>query len=73
LLLRHVGQLTEHEIADVMGIQRGTVSSTLRSCARTSRRSPRRRECITQGGPSWLTSASTQPERSSHQSRRRHR
>jgi RNA polymerase sigma-70 factor (ECF subfamily) len=31
VLLRHVGQLTEQEIADVMGIARGTVSSTLRS------------------------------------------
>ncbi len=31
VLLRHVGQLTEQEIADVMGVARGTVSSTLRS------------------------------------------
>jgi RNA polymerase sigma-70 factor (ECF subfamily) len=31
VLLRHVGQLTEREIAEVMGIARGTVSSTLRS------------------------------------------
>ena len=31
VLLRHVGQLTEKEIADVMGVRRGTVSSTLRS------------------------------------------
>jgi RNA polymerase sigma factor (sigma-70 family) len=31
VLLRHVGQLTEHEIADVMGIKRGTVSATLRA------------------------------------------
>jgi DNA-directed RNA polymerase specialized sigma24 family protein len=31
VLLRHVGQLTEHEVADVMGVARGTVSSTLRS------------------------------------------
>ena len=29
--LRHVGQLTEQEIADVMGIKRGTVSATLRT------------------------------------------
>jgi DNA-directed RNA polymerase specialized sigma24 family protein len=34
VLLRHVGQLTEHEIADVMGVARGTVSSTLRSAYR---------------------------------------
>jgi DNA-directed RNA polymerase specialized sigma24 family protein len=31
VLLRHVGQLTEQEVADVMGIKRGTVSSTLRT------------------------------------------
>ena len=31
VLLRHVSQLTEAEIADVMGIRRGTVSSTLRT------------------------------------------
>jgi DNA-directed RNA polymerase specialized sigma subunit, sigma24 homolog len=31
VLLRHVGQLTEQEVADVMGVTRGTVSSTLRS------------------------------------------
>jgi RNA polymerase sigma-70 factor (ECF subfamily) len=31
VLLRHVGQLTEQEVADVMGVRRGTVSSTLRS------------------------------------------
>lgn len=30
VLLRHVSQLTEAEIAEVMGIARGTVSSTLR-------------------------------------------
>lgn len=34
VLLRHVGQLTETEIADVMGIARGTVSSTLRAAYR---------------------------------------
>jgi RNA polymerase sigma-70 factor (ECF subfamily) len=34
VLLRHVGQLTEAEIGDVMGIARGTVSSTLRSAYR---------------------------------------
>ena len=34
VLLRHVGQLTEQEIADVMGVARGTVSSTLRSAYR---------------------------------------
>jgi RNA polymerase sigma-70 factor (ECF subfamily) len=34
VLLRHVGQLTELEIAEVMGIARGTVSSTLRSAYR---------------------------------------
>jgi RNA polymerase sigma-70 factor (ECF subfamily) len=34
VLLRHVGQLTEAEIADVMGVARGTVSSTLRSAYR---------------------------------------
>jgi DNA-directed RNA polymerase specialized sigma24 family protein len=34
VLLRHVGQLTEREIAEVMGIARGTVSSTLRSAYR---------------------------------------
>jgi DNA-directed RNA polymerase specialized sigma24 family protein len=31
VLLRHVGHLTEQEVADVMGVARGTVSSTLRS------------------------------------------
>jgi RNA polymerase sigma-70 factor (ECF subfamily) len=31
VLLRHVSQLTEAEIAEVMGIARGTVSSTLRT------------------------------------------
>jgi RNA polymerase sigma-70 factor (ECF subfamily) len=31
VLLRHVAQMTEREIADVMGIKRGTVSSTLRA------------------------------------------
>jgi DNA-directed RNA polymerase specialized sigma24 family protein len=31
VLLRHVGELTEQEVADVMGVARGTVSSTLRS------------------------------------------
>lgn len=34
VLLRHVGQLTEQEIADVMGVARGTVSSTLRAAHR---------------------------------------
>ena len=34
VLLRHVGQLTEEEIADVMGVARGTVSSTLRAAYR---------------------------------------
>jgi DNA-directed RNA polymerase specialized sigma24 family protein len=31
VLLRHVGQLTEQEIAEVMAVARGTVSSTLRA------------------------------------------
>jgi RNA polymerase sigma-70 factor (ECF subfamily) len=31
VMLRHVGQLTEQEIAEVMGVARGTVSATLRS------------------------------------------
>lgn len=31
VVLRHVGQLTETEVAAVMGIRRGTVSSTLRT------------------------------------------
>jgi len=31
VVLRHVGQLTESEIADAMGVGRSTVSSTLRS------------------------------------------
>ena len=30
VVLRHVGQLTEPEIAEAMGIRRGTVSATLR-------------------------------------------
>ena len=34
VLLRHVGQLTEQEIAEVMGVARGTVSATLRSAYR---------------------------------------
>ncbi len=34
VLLRHVGQMTEAEIADVMGVRRGTVSSTLRAAYR---------------------------------------
>ena len=29
--LRHVAQLTEQEVADVMGVKRGTVSATLRA------------------------------------------
>jgi RNA polymerase sigma-70 factor (ECF subfamily) len=35
VLLRHVGHLTEPEIADVMGVARGTVSTTLRNAYRT--------------------------------------
>ena len=35
VLLRHVGQLTEIEVADVMGVARGTVSTTLRAAYRT--------------------------------------
>jgi DNA-directed RNA polymerase specialized sigma24 family protein len=35
VLLRHVGQLTEPEIAAVMRVARGTVSATLRSAYRT--------------------------------------
>ena len=35
VLLRHVGQLTEPEIAEVMGVARGTVSSTLRAAYRS--------------------------------------
>jgi RNA polymerase sigma-70 factor (ECF subfamily) len=35
VLLRHVGQLTESEVADVMGVARGTVSTTLRAAYRT--------------------------------------
>jgi RNA polymerase sigma-70 factor (ECF subfamily) len=35
VLLRHVGQLTEVEIAAVMRVARGTVSATLRSAYRT--------------------------------------
>ncbi len=31
VLLRHVGQNTEQEIAEVMGVARGTVSSALRT------------------------------------------
>jgi DNA-directed RNA polymerase specialized sigma24 family protein len=34
VLLRHIGQLTEQEIAEVMGVARGTVSSTLRAAYR---------------------------------------
>jgi RNA polymerase sigma-70 factor (ECF subfamily) len=34
VLLRHVGELTEQEIAQVMGVARGTVSSTLRAAYR---------------------------------------
>jgi RNA polymerase sigma-70 factor (ECF subfamily) len=37
VVLRHVGQLTEAEIAEVMGVKRGTVSSTLRAAYRTLR------------------------------------
>ncbi|MFN0028771.1 MAG: RNA polymerase sigma factor [Acidimicrobiales bacterium] len=37
VLLRHVGQLEEHEIGRVMGITRGTVSSTLRAAYRSLR------------------------------------
>jgi DNA-directed RNA polymerase specialized sigma24 family protein len=29
--LRHIGQLTEQEVAEVMGVKRGTVSATLRA------------------------------------------
>jgi RNA polymerase sigma factor (sigma-70 family) len=31
VVLRHVAQMREHEIANVMGVSRGTVSSTLRA------------------------------------------
>lgn len=34
VLLRHVGQLTEQEIANIMEVKRGTVSSTLRAAYR---------------------------------------
>jgi DNA-directed RNA polymerase specialized sigma24 family protein len=34
VLLRHVGQLSEQEIAGVMGVARGTVSATLRAAYR---------------------------------------
>jgi RNA polymerase sigma-70 factor (ECF subfamily) len=34
VLLRHIGQFTEQEIAEVMGIARGTVSATLRAAYR---------------------------------------
>lgn len=37
--LRHIEQLREPEIADVMGISRGTVSSTLRSAYKSLRES----------------------------------
>lgn len=37
VVLRHVGQLTEPEIASVMGVSRGTVSSTLRAAYRNLR------------------------------------
>jgi RNA polymerase sigma-70 factor (ECF subfamily) len=37
VVLRHVGQLTEAEIAAVMGVKRGTVSSTLRTAYRSLR------------------------------------
>ncbi len=37
VVLRHVGQLREHEIAESMGISRGGVSSTLRAAYRSLR------------------------------------
>ncbi len=37
VVLRHVGQLREVEIADAMGITRGTVSATLRAAYRALR------------------------------------
>jgi RNA polymerase sigma factor (sigma-70 family) len=37
VVLRHVGQLREHEIAEAMGISRGGVSSTLRAAYRSLR------------------------------------
>lgn len=37
VVLRHVGQLTDVEVAEVMGVQRGTVSSALRAAYRTLR------------------------------------
>ena len=37
VVLRHVAHLREHEIAEVMGITRGGVSSTLRAAYRTLR------------------------------------
>ena len=37
VVLRHVAHLREHEIADVMGISRGAVSSTLRAAYRRLR------------------------------------
>ena len=37
VILRHVADLTETQIADVMGIARGTVSATLRTAYRSLR------------------------------------
>jgi RNA polymerase sigma-70 factor (ECF subfamily) len=37
VVLRHVGQLREEEIAQAMGISRGTVSSTLRAAYKSLR------------------------------------
>lgn len=49
VVLRHVGQLREREIAEVMGVARGTVSSTLRS-AHESLRMELEIELIPEGG-----------------------
>ena len=52
VLLRHVGQLTEQEIAGVMGIARGTVSSTLRSAHQRLGAVLESGETSVKGGPS---------------------
>lgn len=37
VILRHVGDLTEHQVAEVMGVARGTVSTNLRRAYETLR------------------------------------
>jgi RNA polymerase sigma-70 factor (ECF subfamily) len=57
VVLRHIGHLTEAEVADVMGVARGTVSATLRTAHATLR------QAIDDGaGPATERTPSPEPD-----------